>query len=98
MDNSLLIQYLTIGISILALISSVLIGVNQVKISKLQTDMQNKVELYLLSEPITLRKADGTVQDKIVPGIIIRNIGKSIKKINDLQNENEKLKAKINAL
>ena len=78
MDNSLLIQYLTIGISILALISSVLIGVNQVKISKLQTDMQNKVELYLLSEPITLRKADGTVQDKIVPGIIIRNIGNNV--------------------
>ena len=77
--KEILTDVLPIVISTIALISSVLIGKKQVEISKrqveiskLQADAQNKVELYLLSEPITLRKADGSVPDKIVPGIIIR--------------------------
>ena len=80
-----LLDILPIIISIIALGTSLIIGKKQfeiskrqVEISKLQADAQNKVELYLLSEPITLRKADGSVPDKIVTGIIIRNVGNNV--------------------
>lgn len=65
-------------ISIIALISSVLIGKKQVQISKQQIDAQNKVELYLLSQPITLRSAKREVPDQIFPAIYIRNIGANV--------------------
>lgn len=65
-------------ISTIALISSVLIGKKQVEISKQQADAQNKVELYLLSQPITLRSAKGDIPDQILPAIYIRNIGANV--------------------
>ena len=65
-------------ISVLALGVSAYIGICQVRISKIQASAQNKVELYLSSEPITLRKADSAVPDKVVPGLFIRNVGNNV--------------------
>ena len=83
--REVILNVLPIIISIIALGTSLIIGIKQFKISKrqieiskLQSDAQNKVELYLLSAPITLRKACGSVPDKIVPGIYIRNIGNNV--------------------
>ena len=72
------INIITIAISIIALISSAIIGRKQLQISKQQADAQNKVELYLLSQPITLRSAKGDAPDRILPAICIRNIGANV--------------------
>lgn len=50
----------------------------QVMISQMQADFQNKVELYLLSQPITLKDANNKIPDKVVPAIYIRNIGSNV--------------------
>lgn len=76
--REIIIDIIPIVISTIALISSVLIGKKQVQISKQQADAQNKVELYLLSQPITMRSANGDVPDRIVPAIYIRNIGANV--------------------
>jgi type II secretory pathway pseudopilin PulG len=76
--QEIIIDIIPIVISIIALISSVLIGRKQVQISKQQTDAQNKVELYLLSQPITLRSAKGDAPDQVFPAILIRNIGANV--------------------
>ena len=73
-----LLEIVSIVISIVALVASVIIGKKQVQISKQQADSQNKVELYLLVQTITLHSADGLVPDKIVPAIYIRNIGANV--------------------
>lgn len=44
----------------------------------MQADAQNKVELYLLSAPVTLRDAKGENPDTVVPAIYIRNIGNNV--------------------
>lgn len=77
-NMSKLLDILSIGISFIALISSVIIGRKQVQISKQQSDAQNKVELYLLTHSITIRSNDETVPDEICPAIYIRNIGANI--------------------
>lgn len=76
--KEIITDILPIVISTIALISSVLIGKKQVEISKQQANAQNKVELYLLSQPITLRSAKGDVPDQILPAIYIRNIGANV--------------------
>ena len=80
-----LLDIVPIIISVIALISSVIIGKKQVTISKQQIEIskqqantQNKVELYLLSQPITLKNANGSVPDKALPAIYIRNIGANV--------------------
>lgn len=73
-----MIDIVAIIISFCALGVSIYIGQRQVKISQTQVDMQNKVELYLSHEPITLHKADGSEPDKLVPGLFIRNIGSNV--------------------
>lgn len=78
MDYNILIQVTTIAISLLALITSVYIGIKQVKISKVQNDMQNKVELYLLSQPITISHAYQNTPDILRPALYIRNIGSAV--------------------
>lgn len=72
------LNIVTIIISILALLSSFYIGIKQTRISKLQMNMQNKVELYLLSQPIIYRDASGKQEDKKVPAIYIRNAGSNV--------------------
>lgn len=73
-----ILDIITIAISVIALISSAIIGRKQVQISKQQADAQNKVELYLLSQPITLRSAKGDTPDQVLPAIYIRNIGANV--------------------
>lgn len=73
-----MIDIIAVVISICALAASLYIGVNQVKISQTQLEFQDKVELYLLHGPITLRKIDGTTPDEMRPGIFIRNVGNSV--------------------
>ncbi|MCQ2566526.1 MAG: hypothetical protein MJ194_06785 [Clostridia bacterium] len=71
-------QWLSIIISIIALIASTYIGIQQVKISKEQTKMKNKVELYLLAEYILLKDVSGKNADVRVPVITVRNVGSNI--------------------
>lgn len=73
-----IIDIIAIAISVIALISSAIIGRKQVQISKQQADSQNKVELYLLCQPITLRSAKGDVPDQVLPAIYIRNVGANV--------------------
>ena len=73
-----IIDIIAIAISVIALVSSAIIGRKQVQISKQQADSQNKVELYLLSQPITLRSAKGDAPDRVLPAIYIRNIGANV--------------------
>lgn len=53
------IHFFSFIVSVLALISSMQIGRKQYELSKWQAEAQNKVELYLLTQPITLKSADG---------------------------------------
>ncbi|HJK33074.1 MAG TPA: hypothetical protein O0X11_03665 [Methanocorpusculum sp.] len=76
--NEWLLDTLPIVISIVALVSSAIIGYKQVNISKLQSDLQNKVELYLLCMPITLHSANGEQPDQVFPAIYIRNVGMNV--------------------
>ena len=54
------------------------IGRKQYELSKWQAEAQNKVELYLLTQPITLKSADGIQPDQSVPAIYIRNVGGNV--------------------
>lgn len=72
------LEVLSIVVSVIALISSAVVGYKQVSISRLQVDMQDKVELYLLSQPVTFRDANKQQEDVTVPAIYIRNIGNSV--------------------
>ena len=74
----MILNILTLVVSVLALISSFWIGRKQYALSKMQAAAQNKVELYLLSQPITLKDADGVRPDQIVPAICIRNVGGNV--------------------
>lgn len=74
----MILNVLTLIVSVLALISSFWIGRKQYELSRLQAAAQNKVELYLLSQPITLKDAGGVQPDQIVPAIYIRNVGGNI--------------------
>ena len=56
---SMILNILTFIVSVLALISSIQIGRKQYELSEWQAEAQNKVELYLLTQPITLKSADG---------------------------------------
>ena len=76
--KDMIMDIIPIIISVIALISSVLIGKKQVEISRQTADAQNKVELYLLSQPITLRDAKREAADEIRPAICIRNIGANV--------------------
>lgn len=76
--QKIIIDIIPIVISTIALISSILIGRKQVQISKQQADMQSKVELYLLFQPITLHNANGDTPDSVLPAIYIRNIGTNV--------------------
>lgn len=78
MQENIIIDIIAIAISVIALISSAIIGRKQVQISKQQADSQNKVELYLLCQPITLRSAKGDVPDRVLPAIYIRNVGANV--------------------
>lgn len=78
MQENIIIDIIAIAISVIALISSAIIGRKQVQISKQQADSQNKVELYLLSQPITLRSAKGDAPNRVLPAIYIRNIGANV--------------------
>ena len=72
------IEFLTFIVSVLALISSIQIGRKQYELSKWQAEAQNRVELYLLTQPITLKSADGIQPDQSVPAIYIRNVGGNV--------------------
>lgn len=74
----MLFNILTLSISLLALISSFFIGKKQFELSKMQAAAQNKVELYLLCQPITLKDMDGRQPDKMVPSVSIINIGNNV--------------------
>lgn len=74
----MLFNILTLSISLLALISSFFIGTKQFELSKMQAAAQNKVELYLLCQPITLKDMDGRQPDKMVPSVSIINIGNNV--------------------
>ena len=74
----MLLDVLTVIISLSALISSFYIGKKQFELSQMQASAQNKVELYLLSQPVTFRCADGKLPDETVPAIYIRNIGNNV--------------------
>ena len=51
-----ILDIIAIIISALALISSFCVGHRQTKISETQMKLQNKVELYILSQAMTLQK------------------------------------------
>ena len=74
----MILDILTFIVSVLALISSIQIGRKQYELSKWQAEAQNKVELYLLTQPITLKSADGIQPDQSVPAIYIRNVGGNV--------------------
>ena len=74
----MILNILTFIVSVLALISSIQIGRKQYELSKWQAEAQNKVELYLLTQPITLKSADGIQPDQSVPAIYIRNVGGNV--------------------
>lgn len=78
LQNLPILEIISIIISVFALVASAYVGIKQVKISKQQLDFQDKVELYLLHEPITLRDAKRENPDKVLPGIFIRNIGNNV--------------------
>lgn len=63
-----MLDIISIIISICALISSVYVGIKQVKISKAQVDFQNKVELFLYAG----------VHVNNIPVVFIRNIGNNV--------------------
>lgn len=71
-------EKLSIVISIFALTISTFIGLRQVKISEMQNEMQNKVELYLLAQPITFSSEDEKSARQIVPAIYVRNLGANV--------------------
>lgn len=73
-----MVDIIAVIISLFALGTSFYVGLKQVKISQQQLEFQDKVELYLLHGPITLRNAEGAVPDKVVPGIFIRNVGNNV--------------------
>lgn len=89
---SLIMSGFSVIISIIALCSNIKTGNKQVEIrefqkslqerqvaiSQMQADFQNKVELYLLSQPITLKSTDKEIPDKVLPAIYIRNIGANV--------------------
>ena len=72
------IHFFSFIVSVLALISSIQIGRKQYELSKWQAEAQNKVELYLLTQPITLKSADGIQPDQSAPAIYIRNVGGNV--------------------
>ena len=71
-----MLDIFTLIISIAALLSSFYIGKKQYELAQMQAVAQNKTELYLLVQTITLRDASGKQPDKALPAIYIRNIGK----------------------
>lgn len=73
-----MVDAITVLVSICALVSSVYVGIRQVKISKTQIEFQNKVELYLLTGPITLHNIDNKVPDETRMAIFIRNVGNQV--------------------
>lgn len=73
-----MIDIITIIISICALVLSVYVGIKQVKISKIQIDFQNKVELYLLADHYTLHDINNVIPDRSIPAIFIRNVGSNV--------------------
>lgn len=77
-EDITIIDIISIIISVCALISSVYVGIRQVKISKMQVDFQNKVELYLLAGQYTIHDADNVIPDRIVPAIFVRNLGNNV--------------------
>lgn len=70
-------EVLTIVVALLALLSATLIGKKQNKINEILLKLQDSVELYILSNPITIRDLTGEQKDKIVPGLYIRNLSQS---------------------
>lgn len=73
-----MLDTISIIISICALISSAYVGIRQVRISKVQADFQNKVELYLLTGPYTIHDANNVIPDRIMPAIFVRNLGNNV--------------------
>lgn len=71
------VDVLPIAISVLALVSSFVIGRKQVEISKLQTDAQNKVELYLLCESMSKVNPSNNIGYQ-APVVTIRNISGNV--------------------
>lgn len=70
-------EVLIIVVALLALLSATLIGKRQNEINSILLKLQNSIELYILSAPITLKDATGEQKDKIVPSILIRNLSQS---------------------
>lgn len=77
-QNFPILEIISLIVALLAFVTSAYVGYRQVRISQLQADMQDKVELYLLAEPITLRDAKRETADKVFPGMFIRNIGNNV--------------------
>ena len=73
-----MLDIFTLIISIVALLSSFYIGKKQYELAQMQAAAQNKTELYLLVQMITLRDAAGKQPDKTLPAIYIRNIGNNV--------------------
>lgn len=76
--RELIFNVTTIVISLLALISSAIIGYKQTKISKMQSDLQNKVELYLLYNVVAHHIINNNEPNQLFPAIYIRNIGGNV--------------------
>ena len=73
-----MLDIFTLIISIAALLSSFYIGKKQYELAQMQAVAQNKTELYLLVQTITLRDASRKQPDKALPAIYIRNIGNNV--------------------
>ena len=73
-----MLEIITIIISICALVSSAYVGIKQVRISKVQIDFQNKVELYLLAGQYTAHDIGNTIPDRIIPAVFVRNLGNNV--------------------
>ena len=70
-NKDIIINVLSIAISLVALFSSIVIGKKQVEISQAQSAFQNKVELYVLSAFRTHKGLDE-------PIIVVKNLGNNV--------------------
>ena len=67
-------EVLTIGITFFALIAATILGIRQNRINKRLLELQDSVELYILSGPLTKIDVIGEEPNSITPAIIIKNL------------------------
>jgi len=74
--NFEIFDFIAIIVSIIALGSSLYVGIKQVKISQFQADIQNRVELYL--SPQSINSLDAKGQTVPTPQIVVQNAGTNV--------------------